>query len=215
MTMTKSNALLILVISLISFGVTQGLFGGVRQMRSVNSLNTDTTNIGTNPYKDMETEYATVNPNYNDRATAYHDEYGNVAVDPRDAYVAGDNGAAYYDGYGAVAATGNYYDYNGWSGSAPAGANIPIGTILDYAPSTAVPIMVGGARYYNDNGIYFAEVFDGTAVVYQVVEAPLGAVVTTLPAGCFVQNYNGRSFTQCGNTYYKQVAGGYQVVLLN
>jgi hypothetical protein len=33
-----------------------------------------------------------------------------------------------------------------------------------------------------------------------------------LPYGCMPQLYNGNSFYICGNTYYKQVAGGYQIV---
>ncbi|HSP06262.1 MAG TPA: DUF6515 family protein [Acidobacteriota bacterium] len=215
MTTSKEIAVWILVVTAMSFAVPGKLFGGVRQMRTVNSLNTNNTNVGTNAYADLDSGYATVNPNYNDRATAYRDENGNVAVDPGRAVAAGQNGAAVYNGYGAVVTTGTYYDYNGYYNSAPAGAMLPMGTVLQYLPSSAVPVMVGGARYYHDSGVYFAEVFDGTAVVYQVVEAPLGAVVTSLPAGCAVQNYNGKSITVCGNTYYMQVAGGYQVVALN
>jgi len=55
--------------------------------------------------------------------------------------------------------------------------------------------MVNGVRYYYQDNVYLEEVFDGYAVVYQVVPAPIGAVVTQLPAGCVVQNYNGKSFT--------------------
>lgn len=123
--------------------------------------------------------------------------------------------AANYTGYGTVVVGSYYSDYSGWAGTAPAEAAIPIGTILEYAPSSAVPVMVKGNRYYYENNVYLAEVFDGSAVVYQVVPAPVGAVVTQLPAGCAVQNYNGKSFQVCGTTYYQQVAGGYQVVAVN
>lgn len=188
-------------------------------MRSVDSLRTNNTNVGTNPYADMDSNandaYATVNPNYSDRATAFHGENGAVAVDPRYAEAGYDNGTADYNGYGAVVAQGYYYDYNGWAAGAPAGAMIPMGTILEYVPSAAVPLMVQGTRYYYADNVFLTEVFDGTAVVYQVVPAPLGAVITMLPAGCIVQNYNGKSLTVCGNIYYRQVAGGYQVVALN
>ncbi len=120
--------------------------------------------------------------------------------------------AANYGGYGTVVVGGYYSDYSGWAGTTPVEPAIPIGTILEYAPSSAVPVMVKGSRYYYENNIYLAEVFDGTSVVYQVVPAPFGAVVTQLPAGCVVQNYNGKSFQLCGDTYYRQVAGGYEVV---
>jgi hypothetical protein len=154
---------LLLVIGMISFSMA-GLFGGVRQMRSANTTNSQ---------------------------------------------------AANYPGYGTVIVGGYYSDYSGWAGTAPAGSAIPIGTILEYAPSSAVPVMVKGSRYYYENNVFLAEVFDGTSVVYQVVPAPLTAVVTQLPAGCVVKNYNGKSYQLCGNTYYQQVAGGYEVVAVN
>jgi hypothetical protein len=48
-------------------------------------------------------------------------------------------------------------------GTTPGTMAIPIGTILEYAPSSAVPIMVKGTRYYYENNIYLAEVFDGAS----------------------------------------------------
>jgi hypothetical protein len=119
---------------------------------------------------------------------------------------------ANYGSYGTVVVGSYYSDYSGWAGTSPVEPAIPIGTILEYAPSSAVPVMVQGNRYYYENNIYLAEVFDGTSVVYQVVPAPSGAVVTQLPAGCIVQTYNGKSLQLCGSTYYRQVAGGYEVV---
>ena len=154
----------IFVVSVISFFMAGGLFGGVRQLRSTNTT-------------------------------------------ARQGVV--------YQGYGTVYVGDYYQDYSGYVAADPSAPAIPIGTILEYAPSSAVPVMVKGSRYYYENNIYLAEVFDGTAVVYQVVPAPLGAVVTQLPAGCVVQNYNGKSFQLCGNTYYRQVAGGFEVVALN
>lgn len=213
---------LLVILSVFSCVVVANLFGGVQQARSVNSLRTNKSNIGTNPYANTNTQsntptYATVNPNYSDRATVYRGENGAVAVGPGGAVVAGQNGMATYNGYGAVVTGGYYYDYNSYAGTVNTVANAPIptGTILEYAPSTAMPLMVGSARYYYDNNTFFAEVFDGGAVVYQVVPAPLGAVITILPAGCMPQYFNGKSFTVCDSTYYQQVAGGYQVVALN
>jgi hypothetical protein len=198
--MTKQRIFrIVLVIAVISLSLSGGLFGGVRQMRSANST-------GTQTY---------VNPNYSNQATTFRQQTGNISVNPGRA-ISGQAGTAVYNGYGAVVASGYYYDYGTWTDTAPQpDSGIPIGTILEYAPSSAVPVMVEGTRYYYENNIYLAEVFDGTSVVYQVVPAPLGAVVTQLPAGCAVQNYNGRSFQVCGSTYYQQVAGGYQVVASN
>ena len=172
----------LLVVGLIFCG-TAATQGGVKQMRSVDSM----TNVGTNAYADMDAGggYATVNPNYSDQGT------------------------------GEVVTGDYYYDYNGYTAAVPAGTQIPMGTILEYVPSRAVPLMVQGTRYYYADNVFLTEVFDGYAVVYQVVPAPVGAVVTTLPAGCIVQNYNGKSITVCGNIYYRQVAGGYEVIALN
>jgi uncharacterized protein DUF6515 len=181
--------------------ITIGLFAGVRQMR------TATPTAGQTTY---------VNPNYSNRATTYRQQTGNTGLTPgQAAAIAGQAGYVTYNGY-ETPVVGEYYDdYDGYVETSPAGSTIPLGVVLEYVPSSAVPIMVDGSRYYYENNIYYAEVFNGNAVVYQVVDAPLGAVVTQLPAGCVVQNYNGKSFQQCGYTYYQQVAGGYQVVLLN
>ena len=51
-------------------------------------------------------------------------------------------------------------------------------------------------------------------VVYQVVAAPPGAIITTLPAGCTATNVGGVAYSQCGTTYYQRVSTGYQVVVL-
>jgi Family of unknown function (DUF6515) len=190
---------LLLAIGMISFFIAGGLFGGVAQLRSANSTNTQ----------------IYVNPNYSNQATVYRQEDGSVSIQPGQAVIAGQAESALYNGYGAVVVGDYYDDYSGLAGSTPGTMSIPIGTILEYAPSSAVPVMVKGSRYYYENNVFLAEVFDGSSVVYQVVPAPLGAVVTQLPVGCIVQNYNGRSFELCGKTYYQQVAGGYQVVAVN
>src|SRR5262245_12346164 len=161
---------------------------------------------------DYDNGYANVNPNYSDQSMTYQGENGSVTVDPREAIAGVDNGIANYAGNNVVV-TGDYYpDYNSWSGVAPPGAMIPIGTIVENVPASAMPVMVNGTRYYYQNSVFLTEVFDGSTVVYQVVPAPVGAVVGTLPYGCTQQLYNGQPFSICGNTYYQQVAGGYQVI---
>ena len=53
----------------------------------------------------------------------------------------------------------------------------------------------------------------GGDVSYRVVEAPPGAIITTLPAGCTTTVMGGVSVQQCGGTYYQRVSTGYQVVV--
>lgn len=206
--------------------LVQPLHAGVGQARAVNR-----TNIGTNAYADAnraataqniygaqntqavsaQDVYGTVNPNYSNGQMTYPDN-SVASVNPEDIAYANDSGTAIYNGNAAVVTGNSYYDYNSWSGSAAHGNMIPMGTLVEVLPSTATPVMVGGSRYYYDTNIFLTEVFDGGMLLYQVVPAPIGAVVSTLPAGCTVQYFNGKSFSICGNTYYKQVAGGYQVV---
>ena len=62
------------------------------------------TNIGTNPYKDMEAGYATVNPNYSDGATTYPEDYGSAQVDPRN--VGGGNEAVVASGTTTITTPG-------------------------------------------------------------------------------------------------------------
>jgi hypothetical protein len=216
MTLKRKFAFVFLLALLVSHGMEGKLFSGVKQTNSVGSNNT---NIGTNPYKDMETDsdaYGTVNPNYYDQSMAYSGDNGSdIAVDPKSVNYAPEESMANYNGSNVVVAGGYYNDYNSYYAAAPPGALIPIGTMIQYPPSSAVPVMVAGARYYYQNNVFLAEVFDGSSVVYQVVPAPLGAVVTMLPTNCMVRNFNGQSFTVCGNTVYKQVAGGFQVIALN
>jgi len=50
-------------------------------------------------------------------------------------------------------------------------------------------------------------------VSYRVVNAPAGAIITTLPAGCTTTAMNGVTVSQCGGTYYQRVSNGYQVVV--
>ena len=63
--MTPTKSLFILLLIILVFATEGRIFGGVKQTQAVNSLpNTNNTNIGTNPYKDMysdnENGYATV-----------------------------------------------------------------------------------------------------------------------------------------------------------
>src|SRR5262245_11148141 len=107
--------------------ITIGLFAGVRQMR------TATPTAGHTTY---------VNPNYSNRATTYRQQTGNTGLTPgQAAAVAGRAGYVNYNGY-ETAVVGEYYDdYNGYVETSPTGGTIPMGTVLEYVPSSAVPIM--------------------------------------------------------------------------
>jgi uncharacterized protein DUF6515 len=56
---------------------------------------------------------------------------------------------------------------------------------------------------------------EGGEVAYQVVPAPAGAIIATLPAGCTTVNVGGVAYSQCGPTHYQRVSNGYQVVVLH
>ena len=63
------------------------------------------------------------------------------------------------------------------------------------------------------DGAYYEQVYYGGEVTYQVVNAPAGVVIATLPGGCTTVVMQGASVHQCGSTYYKRVSSGYQVVV--
>ncbi|HYN91182.1 MAG TPA: DUF6515 family protein [Thermoleophilaceae bacterium] len=66
-------------------------------------------------------------------------------------------------------------------------------------------------HYYG--GAYYSRVSYGGSVQYQVIDAPPGAIITTLPGGCTTYMRGGVAYRQCGRTYYQQVSGGFQVVV--
>lgn len=209
--------------ALLPLTMAGGVFGGVAQTRSLQTMQS---NYGTAGTVNTNGNLAYVNPSYSNQRTVYQGENGAVAVGPYGAAAVGPNGSVAvrtnanvaYGGYNAVAVSGYYTDYNSYAATAPPGGGqgIPIGAIVQNVPSTAAPVQgADGTTYYYDNNAFFVQVYDGGDVVYQVVMAPLGAVVTQLPAGCAVQYYNGTAYQQCGSTYFQQVAGGYQVVGLN
>lgn len=192
-------------------------FAGVAQVRSVYNANSAYATGGT---------VAVVNPNYNGTATVYRGQNAAVAVGPNGVAAVGPNGNVVYNGSNTTAVTGYYGNYGGYAAgyttgygtpAPPAGtANLSIGMVVQDVPSTAVPVRASDSNtYYYDNNAFFVQVYDGGDVAFQVVMAPLGAVVTMLPAGCSVQYYNNQPFQQCGNTFYRQVAGGYEVAAVN
>jgi len=75
-------------------------------------------------------------------------------------------------------------------------------------PSVAVPIVVHGVPYYYGRGRYYRHCSDG----YVTVPAPVGAVVTTLPARHRTLILDGVTYHEYDGVYYKGGPAGYTVV---
>ena len=103
--------------------------------------------------------------------------------------------------------------YEGWRAVAGVATGIAVGTMLARPPSTSVTVVSGGSNYSYADGAYYEQADHGGEVSYQVVNAPAGAVITTLPGGCTTVVMQGASVHQCGSTYYQRVSAGYQVVV--
>jgi hypothetical protein len=143
---------------------------------------------------------------------------GAAAVGRRGAVVAGEEGAAAVGRYGGVVVGERYESHEAWQTAARVTAGvattIAIGTMLSRPPTSSTTIVVGGTSYMYSDGAYYAKVISSGSVAYQVVPAPAGAIITTLPAGCKSVHAGGVSYSQCGPTYYQRVSNGYQVVVL-
>jgi hypothetical protein len=137
-----------------------------------------------------------------------------AAVGRRGAVVVGEEGAAAVGRYGNVAVADRYESYDAWKAVAAVGAGIAIGTMLAKPPAAAAPVVVTGTTYLYHDGVYYTQVMSSGAVVYEVVPAPAGAIITTLPAGCKSVHVGNVAYQQCGPTYYSRVSNGYQVVVL-
>ena len=62
--------------------------------------------------------------------------------------------------------------------------SIAIGTMLARPPAASVTVVSSGTNYMYADGAYYEQVMYGGEVTYRVVEAPPGAIITTLPGGC-------------------------------
>ena len=137
-----------------------------------------------------------------------------AAVGPRGAVVVGEEGAVGVSRYGNVVVADRYESYDAWKAVAAVGAGIAIGTMLAKPPAQAKPVVVTETTYYYHDNVFYTKVMSSGTVVYQVVEPPAGAIITTLPTGCQSVRVNNVAYSQCGPTYYTKVTTGYQVVVL-
>ena len=68
-------------------------------------------------------------------------------------------------------------------------------------------VVVGSNRYYYDQGIFYT----GTPDHYVVVEAPVGAVVYSVPAGYEQVVIEGNVYYRYRDVYYRHGTRGYEV----
>ncbi len=69
-------------------------------------------------------------------------------------------------------------------------------------------VVVGGDRYYYNEGVYYR----GAPGSYVVVQAPIGAVVYGIPAGYERVYIDGETYFVYRDVYYRPVGRGYAVV---
>lgn len=83
----------------------------------------------------------------------------------------------------------------------------PIGIRIRLLPSDYMTFVVGRKAYYYVDGIYYMKRHSGRS--YEVVEAPIGAIVNHLPLSAERIRINNESFFQCNLTIYSKVRSSY------
>ena len=84
----------------------------------------------------------------------------------------------------------------------------PHGHRLKVLPPGHRPIHFGPSFYFFTNGIFYRQIIDG----YEVVAAPVGAIVPLLPAAAVLITIGAISYYTYADVYYKKVPDGYLVV---
>jgi len=80
--------------------------------------------------------------------------------------------------------------------------------VAAFYPDEYFPVLVGGVRYYYDDGIYY----DYVGGAYVVVSPPVGAVVTAIPPDFQPVIINGVTYYRDNGVYYVHTPSGYRVV---
>jgi len=83
--------------------------------------------------------------------------------------------------------------------------------IHTFYPDEYYPVVVGGTRYYYDDGLYYSY----TNGVYVVANPPVGAVVGAVPSDFHPVVINGTTYYSDNGQYYIQTPSGYQVVTVS
>jgi hypothetical protein len=97
---------------------------------------------------------------------------GAAAVGRHGAVVVGEEGAAAGGRHGGVVVGNRYEDYEAWRAIAGVGAAIAVGTMLARPPTAATTVVVAGTTYWHYQNTYYARVYSGGNVAYQVVAPP-------------------------------------------
>jgi hypothetical protein len=84
----------------------------------------------------------------------------------------------------------------------------PRGHRLKVLPPRHRPIHIGPSAYFFLDGIFYSKIIDG----YEVVTAPIGAIVPLLPAGAVLITIGNMSYYAYADVYYRRVPEGYLVV---
>ena len=69
-------------------------------------------------------------------------------------------------------------------------------------------VVVSGGRYYYDQGVFYT----GTPGHYIVTDAPVGAVVYSVPSGYEQVDIDGAHYVRYRDVYYRPSGRGYEVV---
>jgi len=118
-------------------------------------------------------------------------------------------GARYYSvPQGSISITfgGNPYYYFGGSFYQPYNGYYrpvfpPVGIHVGMLPPGYIPILGGPGPYYFGNGAFYRRYDDHS---YEVVDAPMGAQLSSLPKGARSVRINGEKFYELNGTYLKE-----------
>ena len=77
-----------------------------------------------------------------------------------------------------------------------------------YVPARHVPVVVKDRRYFFRDGVFYRHGLQG----YIAVQAPIGAVMVSLPIGSYTVVVAGTEYNVYGGVYYRHVPRGYEVV---
>src|SRR5262249_4324431 len=101
----------------------------------------------------------------------------------------------------------------GWArpcgGAGPAG---PHSSSPPRRPPAAVPVQAGGQSYEYLNGIFYQAVPTPSGQSYQVVQAPNGATVFSVPQGAQRKLVNGSAYYSYGSTWFQAFYSGNQTI---
>jgi hypothetical protein len=82
-------------------------------------------------------------------------------------------------------------------------------------PAAAVTVQANGESYEYLSGVFYQASYNSNdQISYQVVQAPLGATVSTLPQGIKANKVNGAAYYNYGTTWFRAYYSGSQTVYM-